>query len=375
MARWSEGGSQTEVKPKALTIVCYVTYIILSIPFNLAPIFLTVLEFQYAQPGQTRLTDEDLGRITAAPFLGVSVSTIGTALIAARFGAKPAGLFGNAVTCLGLVLSGLAPEYWTLCVALFVLGLGAGAIDMVIPPVVSALNPTARGAHMNYLNAIYWAGAVAANFLVISALWLGMTFNQCCFMLAPFPALALVGMLFYKFPPLTEGPAMSFCELVRRRFFHLLVLFSCFLAFFLFTLPPLSPLSLSSFFFSFFSPFLSLLSLVFFLRSTSLFFSSPSSLFFLLLISRGKVVPSCFDGDHSWRCHYHGVGQLDQLLCPIFGVFPTTRRLDVIVVWGVYVSGSDDRRKAELSCLSFHYLTHCLLSIVHLCRGCFVWTA
>lgn len=218
MACWSN--SSSVVKPKALTIVCYVTYVILSIPFNLAPIFLTVLEVQYAHPGQAVLSDEDLGRLTAAPFLGVSVSTIGTSLIADRFGAKPAGLFGNFVSCLGLVLSGLAPEYWSLCVALFVLGVGAGSIDMIIPPVVSSLNPTNRGQHMNYLNAIYWVGAVLANLLVITALWVGMTFNQCCFMLAPCPAMVFVGMLFYKFPPLTEGPAMPFRQLICHRWFQ-----------------------------------------------------------------------------------------------------------------------------------------------------------
>src|SRR5690606_3596490 len=80
--------------------------------------------------------------------------------LADRLGAKPFVQLGNALIAISLVGAALAADYTMLALALFCLGLGAGILDMVLSPVVAALNPTRRAAAMNWLHSFYCVGAV-----------------------------------------------------------------------------------------------------------------------------------------------------------------------------------------------------------------------
>ena len=76
-----------------------------------------------------------------------------TGPLADRFGAKAFALLGNAL--LDWIGSDrMVTTYGVLLAATFGLGLGAGILDMVLSPVVAAINPNADAA-MNWLHSFY----------------------------------------------------------------------------------------------------------------------------------------------------------------------------------------------------------------------------
>lgn len=61
-----------------------------------------------------------------------------------------------------MVLVGFAPSYAFLLFAVAVMGFGAGVLDMILSPIVVALQPERRSAAMNWLHAFFCVGAVGA---------------------------------------------------------------------------------------------------------------------------------------------------------------------------------------------------------------------
>src|ERR1700712_4674656 len=133
--------------PRYLTVLCYAAMISLSIGLNLLPVFLTTLGREYG--GVTGLTQEQLGRLGSMAFIGLVVGILSTGPLADRWGAKPFVQSGNALIGLSLVAAAFAPTYTMLGAALFFLGLGGGILDMVLSPVVAALNPDRRTPALN----------------------------------------------------------------------------------------------------------------------------------------------------------------------------------------------------------------------------------
>ncbi|MFO0004095.1 MAG: MFS transporter, partial [bacterium] len=109
-----------------------------------------------------------------------------TGPFADRFGTKPFALLGNLGTSVGLLAAGLAPSYEWLMVAIVILGLGAGMLDMVLSPVVAALHPHDRGGAMNWLHSFYCVGAVITILLGTLALQFGLGWRASCLILSPF---------------------------------------------------------------------------------------------------------------------------------------------------------------------------------------------
>src|SRR6201999_981385 len=95
------------------------------------------------------LTQEQLGRIGSFTFIGLTAGILITGPLADRFGAKVFALLGNLLLIAGLVLSSWSPAFEVLLCANVLLGLGAGVLDMVLSPIVSALNPETRTSSMN----------------------------------------------------------------------------------------------------------------------------------------------------------------------------------------------------------------------------------
>ncbi len=110
----------------------------LAIGLNLLPVFLNSLRHSF---GTTLLTLEELGRLGALAFTGLCVGIVVTGPLADRWGAKLFVQIGNALIALSLAGMIFVPSYTALGFAVFVLGLGAGILDMVLSPVVAALNP------------------------------------------------------------------------------------------------------------------------------------------------------------------------------------------------------------------------------------------
>jgi len=210
----------SEAFPQArrLTWLCYGAMMSLAIGLNLLPVFLTTLSEVYG--GAAGLSGERLGRLGAAAFGGLVVGILATGPLADRWGAKPFAQLGNALIAGSLVAAGLAPSYGFLGVALFVLGLGAGILDMVLSPVVAALNPGRRAAAMNWLHSFYCVGAVVTILAGTLVLRMGLGWRAACLALAPLPLGLLAMFAPLRFPPMsTAGARTRLRDLLRDRWF------------------------------------------------------------------------------------------------------------------------------------------------------------
>lgn len=192
----------------------------LAIGVNLVPVFLTTLGTAFGGP--TGLTQEQLGRLGASAFGGLVLGILVTGPLADRWGAKPFALAGLGLVAAGLIGLAAAPDYAWAGVAVFLLGLGAGQIDMVLSPVVAALNPERRAAAMNWLHSFYCVGAVLTVLAATVCLELGISWRTACLAQVVMP-LGLIGAFIpLRFPPMIsdDGPRMPFPQLLRSRWFQ-----------------------------------------------------------------------------------------------------------------------------------------------------------
>lgn len=204
--------------PRLLTLLCYGAMMSLAIGLNLLPVFLTTLAHTYGGVGG--LTQEQLGRLGALAFAGLVVGILGTGPLADRWGAKPFALLGNLLIGASLIAAAYAPDYAGLGGAIFVLGLGAGVLDMVLSPVVAALNPARRSAALNWLHSYYCVGAVVTILLGTLALQAGLGWRAACLLLLPLPVGLVLAFAPLRFPALSvEGGRLPLRVLVRRGWF------------------------------------------------------------------------------------------------------------------------------------------------------------
>ena len=121
--------------------LCYGGMVCVAIGVNLLPVYFTTFAAVFGG-----LNEEQLGRIPAVMFAGVVVGIMLSGPLADRFGARLFTVSGMAVAALGLLLMSVANGYGALLAAGAVSGLGAGILDMVMSPIVSAVCTDRRGA-------------------------------------------------------------------------------------------------------------------------------------------------------------------------------------------------------------------------------------
>ncbi len=185
--------------PLALA-VNYAAMMSLAVAVNLIPVFLTTLSHDLG--GAHGLSNEQLGRIAAVTFIGLVAGVLITGPLADRFGMKRFAILGNVLACVGLGILGLAPNYLTVLCAVAVLGFGAGALDMVLSPIVCALQPERRTAAMNWLHSFYCVGALLTVFVSTLALRYGLGWRALALWMMVLPALVVVGFIGMHVPPL-----------------------------------------------------------------------------------------------------------------------------------------------------------------------------
>jgi len=206
------------VRPRLLTYLCYAGMMSLSIGLNLLPVFLTTLSNLYG--GVDGLTGEQLGRLGAISFAGLVVGILITGPLADRWGAKLFAQLGNALVATSLGVAAFAPNYTALAVTVFFLGMGAGLLDMVLSPIVAALNPTRRAAAMNWLHSFFCVGAVVTILAGTIALQLGFGWRTACLLMTPLPVGVMIAFAPLSFPALsTVGGRLRLRTLLKRRWF------------------------------------------------------------------------------------------------------------------------------------------------------------
>lgn len=207
-----------DLLPRFLTLLCYGAMMCLAIGINLVPVLLT--QFGRDLGGPTGLTQEQLGRLGASAFAGLVLGILITGPLADRWGGKPFTILGLGVVALSLVGLACSHTYLTAGIAVFMLGLGAGQIDMVLSPVVAALNPERRASAMNWLHSFYCVGAVVTVLAGTTALWLGVDWRIACLIQVPLPLLLIILFAPLRFPPMvSEGGRVPFRDLMRQRWF------------------------------------------------------------------------------------------------------------------------------------------------------------
>ena len=184
--------------------VNYASMVSAAIALNLIPVFLTTLSVDLGGPDG--LTSEQLGRIGSVNFMGVLAGILLAAPLAGRLGAKPMAVAANLLIGAALVVLASAPGYPALLAAVFLMGCGAGVFDVVLNPIVCALEPARRGSVINWLHSFYSAGAVGAVGIAALALRWEIGWRALSLWIAAVPVLVGLAFLGMKAPPLVaEG--------------------------------------------------------------------------------------------------------------------------------------------------------------------------
>ncbi len=206
------------IHPRLLTALCFAGMMSLAIGLNLLPVFLVSIRDTFG--GEVSLSGEELGRIGGTAFLGLVVGIVLTGPLADRWGAKPFAVGGNLLTVLGLAAMSLSPSYEMLLGAVFTVGLGAGVLDMILSPVVAAVNPNARSGAMNWLHSFYCVGAAATIFVATVTIYFGGNWRLACWLVMPLPLILIVAFGLVRFPSLvTEHGRFPMGQLLRHGWF------------------------------------------------------------------------------------------------------------------------------------------------------------
>ncbi|NUM55313.1 MAG: MFS transporter [Candidatus Hydrogenedentes bacterium] len=198
--------------------LCWGATTCIAIAANLPPVFFTT--FSEAFGGAAGLTDEQIGRIPAVVFGGFVVGIAVASPFADAWGAKVFVVSGLVSLVAGLGLLGCANAYLVLLAAVFLLGLGAGLMEVVLSPVVAALEPRRRATLLNWLHAAFSFGAVGTVLIGSAALHVGVSWRAATIALIAVPAVILVGFAAVRTLPLVheEGAHEPVRQLVRHRF-------------------------------------------------------------------------------------------------------------------------------------------------------------
>jgi len=208
------------LNPTYAFALCYAAMVCLAMAVNLMPIFLTTLRVELG--GSAGLSGEQLGRISAVTFTGLVGGILFTGPLADRWGGKLFSILGTLLIAVGLGLLAMLPGYSTVLVAVFVMGLGAGILDMVLSPIVAALQPNSRPTALNWLHSFYAIGTVITVLAGTLALRLGIGWRNISLTLIVVPLVVALGFLSVDLPPLAsdkEGGRTPIRDLYRNSSF------------------------------------------------------------------------------------------------------------------------------------------------------------
>lgn len=179
--------------------LCYGGMVTVAIGVNLLPVYFTTFSADFGG-----LNEEQMGRISAFMFAGIVAGILLSGPLADRFGARLFTTGGSVVSVLGLLLLSAAERYETLLAAGLVCGLGAGILDMIMSPIVSAVSANLRASALNRLHAFYCIGAVGTVIAASAGLQYDVSWRLVASGMALAPLLLLIGFIFVPLPPLVQ---------------------------------------------------------------------------------------------------------------------------------------------------------------------------
>ena len=210
--------------PVWIYILCCLSMLSLAFFVNIISVYLTTLSAEFG--GAAGLTKEQLGRIAVFSFAGVIAGILSCGALADRWGARIFAAAGNWMIAAGMILCSFAPSYPAFLACMFVIGFGAGCLDLILTPVVVALYPERKSAVLNWLHSFYPIGGIVTILICGYAIQRGWNWRHAVFGLSILPLAAGVGMILSKLPALVleEGRRQKARDLVRKPVFILLVL-------------------------------------------------------------------------------------------------------------------------------------------------------
>lgn len=207
--------------------VCYLAMTALAIAINFLPVFLTTLATDLGNG--TVLDDQQLGLIGSVTFAGLVCGILLSGPLADRWGARLFAVGGNVLIAGGLLIIWLSHTYASVMIGSAVMGFGAGALDMILSPIVAAVQPKRRTLSMNLLHSFYCMGAVMTILAGSIALRAGYDWRLVALGLMPLPALLGVVFLVVWLPRLVEAQTtrISTRKLVLQPVFIALMIAIC----------------------------------------------------------------------------------------------------------------------------------------------------
>lgn len=208
--------------------LCDLAMMTLAISINLLPVFLTTFSREFGGAGG--LSSEELARPGVMAFAGLVSGILVAGPLADRWGAKLFAVSGSVLIGVGLILLTQAPSYWMVIMASFVMGVGAGVLDMILSPIVSALQPHRRTISMNLLHSFYCTGAVVTILAGALALRYDVGWRGAASWLAGMPIVVAIAFVFTPLPKLVaEGQDRTRTRTLIRKPVFLVALAAIFL--------------------------------------------------------------------------------------------------------------------------------------------------
>jgi len=162
---------------------------------NIAPVCVTALSVAFD------LTEGEMGVAMGMTFLGLVVGICAAGPLSDHFGMRKFILLGAGLQAAGVVLVAAARTHSWLLSGLVVAGVGSGAVDALLSPLVCALRPDEKARAMNFLHAFYCIGAVLTVGTVMLLLRVECSWRT-IFLVGAVPSLlAFAGIAASRLPP------------------------------------------------------------------------------------------------------------------------------------------------------------------------------
>ncbi len=146
---------------------CYLGMFTQAVVINLTPVLFIPFREQLG------LSFEQVGRLVLINFATQIVFDVSCAGVVDRFGAKWFAIIANVLSAVGLLVFAVAPvfmddPYTGLVLGTIIFSTGAGILELVLSPIVSALPSDRKGADMSLLHSFYAIGQVSV--ILVTAL-------------------------------------------------------------------------------------------------------------------------------------------------------------------------------------------------------------